>query len=194
MTRRLKLPMALGLAAALLLAGAERAEAIVYKASLLSVTGYNSPNPTGISGTSIIGLGTPVSGDGGSFLLDDSTHSVVELNPTGWAAQPNAVSGDSQVGHGNGPTTGGNTHAVLWHGTAASLIDLNPTDVSNSYAYGVSGNNQVGAGYGTATGGTFHALLWHGTAASVVDLHPGRICRLSGQQCFRRRHRRDWRE
>jgi len=61
---------------------------------------------------------------------------------------------------------------VLWHGTAASLVDLNPTGFSNTYAYGISGNNQVGFGYGDVTGGPSHALLWHGTAASFVDLHP----------------------
>jgi hypothetical protein len=63
--------------------------------------------------------------------------------------------------------TGGNSHALLWSSTAASVVDLNPSGFISSYANGTSGGQQVG--YGT-TGGNYHALLWSGTAASAVDL------------------------
>ena len=61
----------------------------------------------------------------------------------------------------------------LWHGTAASFVDLNPSGFYTSQAYGVSGNNQVGGGGldSRSGGGSGHARLWHGTAASGVDLH-----------------------
>ena len=61
-------------------------------------------------------------------------------------------------------------HAALWHGTAASYIDLMPTGYSQSEANGVFGSTQVGYGNGGATGGEDNALLWHGTASSAVDL------------------------
>ncbi len=62
-------------------------------------------------------------------------------------------------------------HALLWNGTAASAVDLNPAGYTSSFAYGASGTTQVGYGYGT-TGNNNHALLWNGTAASAVDLNP----------------------
>ena len=63
------------------------------------------------------------------------------------------------------------SHALLWSGTAASAVDLNPVGFTFSEARGVFGGQQVGYGYGPATGGTFnHALLWSGTAGSAVDL------------------------
>ncbi len=126
--------------------------------------GIRRRGSVGISGTSILGFGTPSSGQGDfAFLLNTSTNTVVGLNPDGWFAQPRGVSDDSQIGDGPGPTTGGNTHAVLWHGTAASLVDLNPAGLDNSFGMGVSGNNQVG--FGCATGkrpDPRAALAWHG--------------------------------
>jgi hypothetical protein len=57
------------------------------------------------------------------------------------------------------------THAVLWSGTAASWVDLNPAGSTNSQANGVYCGQQVGFAEG-------HAGLWTGSAASWVDLHP----------------------
>ena len=66
----------------------------------------------------------------------------------------------------------GARHALLWHGTAASVIDLQPAvGFTHTDAVAVAGNLQVGSGDGAATAGNQHALLWSGTAASVVDLH-----------------------
>jgi hypothetical protein len=150
---------------------------VAYKATLIGPIGYTDTTAVGISGNSVVGLGNPSPETLGAFLLDRATNSVVELTPSDWATQPNGVAGEFQVGHGAGPTTGFATHALLWHGTAASLVDLNPTGFSDSRAYGVWGSTQVGAGWGDATaspsgGQPSHALLWHGTADSVVDLHP----------------------
>jgi hypothetical protein len=71
---------------------------------------------------------------------------------------------NGQVGNGSG-------HALLWTGTAASVVDLNPSGFDSSQAYGVGGGQQVGEGIPSG-GGAFHALLWSGTAASAVDLNP----------------------
>jgi hypothetical protein len=90
----------------------------------------------------------------------------VDLHPAGFAdSAANAVSGTSQVGWGDGQ------HALLWHGTAESVVDLHPAGFDISEARGVSEAGQVGYGLIGGIGGMSHALLWNGTAASVVDLH-----------------------
>jgi len=68
--------------------------------------------------------------------------------------------------------TGDNPHALLWYGSAASCVDLNPSGWDNSNANGTSGTQQVGWGQGSATGGNEHALLWNGSASSYADLNP----------------------
>jgi hypothetical protein len=65
-------------------------------------------------------------------------------------------------------------HALLWSGTAASAVDLNPSQLGITYsqAYGVGGNQQVGAGSTNSSGQGTVALLWTGTATSAVNLNP----------------------
>jgi hypothetical protein len=94
-------------------------------------------------------------------------YNVTILQPAG-AYAANA-GGTSQVGYGNA-TVGGPDHALLWSGSAASYVDLNPAGYATSYATGASSTNQVG--YGDPPGSNSHALLWSGTAASAVDLNP----------------------
>jgi hypothetical protein len=95
------------------------------------------------------------------------------LQPTGFTdSSGNSVSGTTQVGYGSGPATSGLSNALLWSGTASSVVDLHPAGFDVSYAVGVSGANQVGYGQGTATSSNIHALLWSGSAGTVVDLNP----------------------
>ena len=64
-------------------------------------------------------------------------------------------------------------HALLWKGTAASAVNLNPLGFSYSEAHVVNVGEepafagQVGFGRGLAE----HALYWRGTAGSVTNLH-----------------------
>jgi len=81
------------------------------------------------------------------------------------------INGSQQVGVGYGSATGDEYHALLWNGTAASYVDLNPSGFTSSGANGTNGTQQVGGGSGSATGGQGHALLWNGSANSYVDLH-----------------------
>lgn len=83
------------------------------------------------------------------------------------------VSGNNQVGYGDGNEVGPSTHAFLWSGTAASAIDLNPTQLSatSSAALGISGNQQVGF-FDPSPGGQERAVIWEGSAASAVSLQP----------------------
>jgi len=76
------------------------------------------------------------------------------------------VSRGQQVGTG---TVGSLGHALLWTGSAQSVVDLHPSGFSETVAKAVAAGRRVG--WGTTTDGSTHALLWNGTADSVVDLH-----------------------
>jgi hypothetical protein len=163
------------LAASILTAGqTSPTVAATYKASLIELAEYESFSAEAIDGNDIFGNGTAtLFGSVIPILIKGATGEVVNLNPgDDWVSQAADVSGNSQVGSGSGLPTGGNQHALLWHGTPESFVDLNPPGFSNSFAFGVSGNHQVGLGWGDATDGAGHVLLWHGSAESVVDLHP----------------------
>src|SRR5437588_10286 len=96
---------------------------------------------------------------------------TTDLNPSGFfTSEAWGISGGQQTGWGR--TTGSVAdHALLWAGTAASVVDLHPSGFDSSVAIGTSGGQQVG--YGNPAGNVLrHALLWTGTAASAVDLQP----------------------
>jgi hypothetical protein len=96
---------------------------------------------------------------------------AIDLNPSGFTKSAAVgISGTQQVGSGSGSATGGNSHALLWNGSAASYVDLHPSVFAGSNAVGISGTQQVGLGY--TIGGYEHALLWNGSAASFIDLNP----------------------
>jgi PEP-CTERM motif-containing protein len=88
------------------------------------------------------------------------------LHPSGFGdSYALAVGGGQQVGFSY---DGGGT-ALLWTGTAESVVNLNPTNlpgITSAQAFGTNGVHQVGEGYGAG-----HALLWSGTAESAIDLH-----------------------
>jgi hypothetical protein len=77
---------------------------------------------------------------------------------TGW--------GDATITPPFGPVS----HALLWHGTPDSVVDLHPAGYTGSQANAVFEDKVVGFGVGSS-GGLWHALFWHGAADSVVDLH-----------------------
>ena len=114
-------------------------------------------------------------------LMWNAAGTPVDLNPSqGFASYAYSADGAQQVGtsasSGNA-VFGDLYHAILWSGTAASAIDLNPSQlgVVISSADAINGNQQVG--YGRAPSdigalGPFHALLWTGSSSSAVDLTP----------------------
>jgi hypothetical protein len=85
------------------------------------------------------------------------------------------VSSGQQFGYGYTSGQSGD-HALLWSGTAGSVIDLNPSGFLYTYGCGISGGQEVGYGAPPAAGG-IHALLWSGTPESVVDLNPSEFIR-----------------
>ncbi len=64
------------------------------------------------------------------------------------------------------------SHAMLWTGTAASAVDLNPANYTASEALATNGTQQGGWAYNSLPTASQHAALWSGTAATFVDLHP----------------------
>jgi probable HAF family extracellular repeat protein len=88
---------------------------------------------------------------------------VVDLNPSGFAvSQALGVSGGQQVGSGS-PVAGGSTHALLWTGSAASVVDLHsflPAGFTDSVAIGIDSDGNIVGWAGPASGGQIHAFLW----------------------------------
>jgi hypothetical protein len=77
-----------------------------------------------------------------------------------------------QVGSGH---YGNNTynHALLWSGSAASVVDLGPNlSLVSSVATGACGGQQVGYAYSGWSDVNTHAYLWTGSIASAIDLNP----------------------
>jgi hypothetical protein len=75
------------------------------------------------------------------------------------------------------------SHAMVWHGSAESAVDLNPAGFKYSEANGTNGRQQVGWASDPPPNtphppNDAHAFVWSGTAASGIDLHaflkPGR--------------------
>jgi len=79
-----------------------------------------------------------------------------------------AISGTKQAGYAE---FGANGSAVLWNGTASSVIILNPPGAALSAAFGASGTQQVGM---ADIGGVGRAGRWTGTPGSWVDLSPAK--------------------
>ncbi len=76
---------------------------------------------------------------------------------------------------------------MLWRGSAASAVDLNPTNIigyDHSIAFGLSDTQQVGHAGGSATRGFNHAMLWNGTANSAVDLNPTNLGSVSKSEAY----------
>ena len=96
----------------------------------------------------------------------------LNLAPAGFTnSTAYGTDGVHQVGSANGTTTGNVDHAMLWSGTAASAIDLNPTNLSGFVkSYAVDTANGYEVGYAEPSSNLAHAMLWSGTANSAVDL------------------------
>jgi hypothetical protein len=98
---------------------------------------------------------------------------VIDLNPAGFdSSKAVAVTPTQQAGWGS-PTGSTHTHALVWHGTAASCVDLQqflPVGFTDSVATCIDANGNV---YGSATdaSGRNHAIEWK--AFPETDGEPG---------------------
>lgn len=114
--------------------------------------------------------------DGSAAIWGGTASSLVKINPA-WAISSQILASDGvqQVGTGSLSTTSW-TEAILWRGSSASAVNLDPSGgLEFSGALGVDSVHNQQVGYiGVLQGGLvpYHAAIWSGTAASVVDIHP----------------------
>ena len=154
----------------------------------LNPAGYLFSIAYGIQGATQVGCGNlpvalhgfGVSGTGPgpdrAIIWNNSASSFVDLqNGSGYDATcALAVANGTQVGHG---IKGGVLSAVLWNGTAKSIVTLHPKNYVSSDARATDGTYQVGfATYDVRVPDrVIHhsiAVMWTGTAASAVFLGP----------------------
>jgi hypothetical protein len=133
-----------------------------------SASSWVDVNPAGsVSSAATAASGTQIGGWAwGTNAALWSGASVAGLN----GSTISGMSGTHQVGYYVVSSAGYIFHALLWNGTAASRVDLNPPFAVSSFAYGVSGTQQVGDARDWEQGDS--AVLWNGTAASCVILNP----------------------
>jgi hypothetical protein len=144
--------------------------------------GVHSSEAFGMGGGQQVGFAsTNDTAPGGHAVVWQGTaDSVVDLHPTNLTSFSESFAygtdGVRQVGMAGSERSIyglGNTHAILWSGTADSAIDLHPlSGFDTSKAVAINGMQQVGSASGPDTGGGEHAMLWLGSAASAVDLNP----------------------
>jgi hypothetical protein len=147
------LASALALTAALALAAATAAGPVTFRAV------FASPPVADISVGSI-----DVAGASHAALFLDRGASSIDLHPAGYVDSiATAFSQGRQVGYGT--PTGGGGHALLWSGSAASVVDLNG-DATGSSALDIDGNIEVGDA-------NAHAALWPALSpGGRIDLNP----------------------
>lgn len=149
----------------------------------LNPAAFNSSRAVATSGARQVGAGRNPVGPGETtshaVVWSGTAGSAVDLHPAGYlnsTALGISDTGTNQAGYGTVPIpeTAGSVrlHALLWSGSAASVVDIHPAGFTDSQALGFSGDSQFGYGITPDPNSRTHALLWHGTAASVVDLHP----------------------
>lgn len=118
-----------------------------------------------------------------AMMWTGSAASAVVLHPLAYGySKALAVRNGQQVGYGSSlpyPTftddsLGYHTtsHALLWTGSAASVVDLNPLGYDASEALATNGVQQGGWAYSAISATHQHAGVWSGTADTFVDLHP----------------------
>jgi hypothetical protein len=140
----------------------------------LHSTTHNLTQARGTDGTRVVGAGQNRNDHSVNALLWNSVSSMaINIRPSmSTFSSAASISGNQQCGSFIGPQTGGASHAVLWTGTAASAVDLNPNSTFNR-SEGLAVRNGLQVGYATPITNTSRpqAIAWHGTAASWINLH-----------------------
>lgn len=113
-----------------------------------------------------------------AILWSGKATGAVDLHGGGTYSRGRGIHGNEQVGETDGsPSMNPDdglistlSRAVLWHGTAASMVYLHPAGYLGSGAVATNGVQE--GGWAMPSYGTTHAIMWSGSAASAVDLHP----------------------
>jgi hypothetical protein len=108
-----------------------------------------------------------------AILWNSVTSFGTNIRPSGSVeSSARAISGNQQGGFYKGPATGNHPHAVLWTGTAASAVDLNPNSTFiTSGVTAIRNGLQVGSASPISAPSKYQAIAWHGSAATWINLH-----------------------
>ena len=147
----------------------------------LTPNGFIRAYAFGVGGGRQVGAATASNGVMHPLMWTGSPLNYLDLLPKGYSgAYALGVQGYNQVGFGWPATTAssgvGTTytnfqHALLWSGSATSVVDLNPVEFDSSVAMAQGGGRQVGYGSGGATNQQIHALVWGNSSSEYFDLH-----------------------
>lgn len=134
----------------------------------LSPAGSVNSYANWIGGGQIVGVATfsssPYAPENAILWTGPSANCYVNLNGPGLTNSAALAAGDGmQVGYGNGPTTGGRTHAIVWSSSADSYVDLQQflpdSQCDQSVAQGIDSQGDI-VGYVEEANGTTHAVEW----------------------------------
>jgi hypothetical protein len=133
-----------------------------------------------MSGAQQAGLiGADTSGTTHAAIWNGSASSFVDLHPSSLlSSAATCTNGLMQGGYGSVKVkTSGKikatppNHALVWFGSALSMLDVNPSTAAESKINGCDQSQEVGYIMPVSPGFT-HAALWSGTSSVAVDLHP----------------------
>ncbi len=115
-----------------------------------------------------------------AMMWNGAAATAVDLHPAAYAySKAMGVAYGQQVGYAStfhyplGDYVGyqPGSHALMWTGTAASVVDLHPVGYDASQALATNGIQQGGWAYIALTP-TQHAMIWSGSATNFLDMHP----------------------
>lgn len=138
-------------------------------ASSFSILGGAPGLALGVAPGQVVGIGP---GGGAAVWAGDPPTLVSLHNPAWYHSQANATSGQEQVGYYRA-APGQPLRAVMWRGTAQSVVNLHPAGAHDSAATSAIPGLQGGwARFGPIGARLYNAALWSGSAESFINLHP----------------------
>lgn len=157
--------------------------AILWNGTAASYTDLQPPNLSyvqecygiGVGGGQEVGYGTNVgtaSFNTYALLWQGANSAAIDLTPSANFSSAEALATDGTV-QGGMATPSSNpfgTDAVVWHGTAASIVNVAPAGYEYSLIEGVGGGQEVG-GAAVNASGNYLAYLWNGTNPGI-NLNP----------------------
>lgn len=128
----------------------------------LTPAGYSASFAVATDGHQVAGDAFAADGQDHAMLWDADTAAYVDLHPANLTESlAEGVAGGIQVGFGDTDPINGNYHALLWRGTADSVVDLQsvlPGNFVTSEAFGTDGLHVYGLA--VDTNGFAHSITW----------------------------------
>lgn len=156
-----------------------RDHAMVWSGSAASAVdlhpdGYRTSGATAVDATNVVGFAEFTDGAFHAQLWpSEGASSAINLHPlanydTSFA---HGVGGGQQVGIGK-HTASGQLRALLWSGSAESVVGLHPAGTAYDFSWVNATNGSLQVGYARLASSSLNrALVWSGSADSVVSLH-----------------------